>query len=372
MARMQAAGREEGSQRSKDILILVMGLTGSGKSTFINSLGPHYRMVVGHSLTACTQEVMATTLKTPPSALQGSENHHLRGRNLVLVDTPGFDDTHRHDWEILDTIASWLEESCRQQYIVGGIVYLHDISNIPLTTAAKSNFTVLKAFCGDSSSKSVMLGITKGNKLSAKECNKYEKELKTKHWRFFVEHGAQVVRLPDADQGRSALQGINNILSRMPEGGIKLKVLEEMTSGASVSQTTAGKLCRPRKKKGWGSTIKRILTFGSHMAELLIVLECVIISILSVHSFVLSAIVLSWFNRLPTSVREPVQNALGSSYVAFIAVGMLGSILWTAAFTVLFNTRDWIVVATAFLATVSWIVFASAGPWHPGLCAASL
>ena len=107
-----------------------------------------------------------------------------------------------------------------------------------------------------------MLGITKGNKLSAKECNKYEKELKTKHWRFFIEHGAQVLRLPDADQGRSALEGINNILSRMPEGGIKLKILEEMASGASVSQTSAGKLCRPRKKKGWGSTIKRILTFG--------------------------------------------------------------------------------------------------------------
>ena len=39
---------------------------------------------------------------------------------------------------------------------------------------------------------------------------------------------------------------------------------------------------------------------------------------------------------------------------------------------VLFNTRDWIVVATAILAIVSWIVFASAGPWHPGLCAVSL
>jgi predicted GTPase len=36
---------------------------------------------------------------------------HIRGRansRLVVVDTPGFDDTHKSDYEILQLIAEWL------------------------------------------------------------------------------------------------------------------------------------------------------------------------------------------------------------------------------------------------------------------------
>jgi predicted GTPase len=35
----------------------------------------------------------------------------LRGYRLVLLDTPGFDDTHEEDVEILKRIAKWLEVS---------------------------------------------------------------------------------------------------------------------------------------------------------------------------------------------------------------------------------------------------------------------
>jgi hypothetical protein len=35
----------------------------------------------------------------------------LKGYRLVLLDTPGFDDTHKEDVEILERIAKWLEAS---------------------------------------------------------------------------------------------------------------------------------------------------------------------------------------------------------------------------------------------------------------------
>lgn len=34
---------------------------------------------------------------------------HIHGQKLILVDTPGFDDTYRSDLDILRTIARWLE-----------------------------------------------------------------------------------------------------------------------------------------------------------------------------------------------------------------------------------------------------------------------
>lgn len=38
--------------------------------------------------------------------------HHVEfGDRLVLVDTPGFDDTERSDMEILDLIANWLKRT---------------------------------------------------------------------------------------------------------------------------------------------------------------------------------------------------------------------------------------------------------------------
>ena len=58
-------------------------------------------MKVGHDLKSCTadlQPVVITSLQHP----------QLGGQRLVIVDTPGFDDTHVSDSEILSRIASWL------------------------------------------------------------------------------------------------------------------------------------------------------------------------------------------------------------------------------------------------------------------------
>ncbi len=52
---------------------------------------------MGHNLESCTQEVRAICCPHPES-----------GRNVVLVDTPGFDDTVRTDTDILSAIANWL------------------------------------------------------------------------------------------------------------------------------------------------------------------------------------------------------------------------------------------------------------------------
>ena len=54
---------------------------------------------VGHTLTSCTSEVKVTKCEDPTLA------------NIVLVDTPGFDDTRKTDLEILELISKWLNKS---------------------------------------------------------------------------------------------------------------------------------------------------------------------------------------------------------------------------------------------------------------------
>ena len=67
----------------------------------INQLAGEDVVVVGHSLNSCTTENKPVIIQHPTE-----EN-----RRIILVDTPGFDDTYINDVEILKSIADWLARS---------------------------------------------------------------------------------------------------------------------------------------------------------------------------------------------------------------------------------------------------------------------
>jgi putative ribosome biogenesis GTPase RsgA len=50
-------------------------------------------------------------LESCTHAVDVARAFELGGRQVVLIDTPGFDDTNRSDTEILDTIAAFLGTS---------------------------------------------------------------------------------------------------------------------------------------------------------------------------------------------------------------------------------------------------------------------
>jgi len=62
-------------------------------------------MKVGHQLSSCTPEVEPAVID--PSGRFPS----LKNYRIVIVDTPGFDDTFVSDVEILRRITNWLTAS---------------------------------------------------------------------------------------------------------------------------------------------------------------------------------------------------------------------------------------------------------------------
>jgi hypothetical protein len=62
---------------------------------FINAVSKS-NLTVGHTLTSCTSEI------------HFSEPFDMEGREVVLFDTPGFDDTNKTDVDILTEIAVFL------------------------------------------------------------------------------------------------------------------------------------------------------------------------------------------------------------------------------------------------------------------------
>ena len=65
---------------------------------FVNQVSTS-RLKVGDNLESCTSEI------------QVSEEFMLEGRRVMLIDTPGFDDTNKSDTDILKMIGTFLGES---------------------------------------------------------------------------------------------------------------------------------------------------------------------------------------------------------------------------------------------------------------------
>ena len=61
---------------------------------------------IGGSLASCTSTIDTFRL---PSPIEGSPLAFLGDTKVVFVDTPGFDDTNKPDYEIFEMVAQWLK-----------------------------------------------------------------------------------------------------------------------------------------------------------------------------------------------------------------------------------------------------------------------
>lgn len=78
-------------------------------SQFLNSIIGFEQFEVGKKLASCTSILAAYVV--PKAKVPTSLHRSLQARRIVLLDTPGFDDTHMGDEEILSRIAEWLTAS---------------------------------------------------------------------------------------------------------------------------------------------------------------------------------------------------------------------------------------------------------------------
>lgn len=160
-----------------------MGVTGAGKSTFVSHLADTY-VPVGSGLTACTQNVAVYRCKYSGPV------------NVWLVDTPGFDDTHRSDTDVLREIARWLTESFSSKVILNGMIYLHRITDIRMQGSAMKNLHMFKKLCGHDATKNVVLATTMWEMVSPEDGERREQELMrtSEFWGEMILRGAQVKR----------------------------------------------------------------------------------------------------------------------------------------------------------------------------------
>jgi GTPase SAR1 family protein len=172
-----------------DIIIAVMGMTGSGKTTFISRcMGED--VGIGHGLRSYTQDVSIHSFRC-------------HGETIRLIDTPGFDDTTKSDVQILNNIAFWLSHAYRAEpkLLLSGIKYLHPISESKMAGTAVQNLRMMKLLCGEENLGAVWLTTTMWGHSSQERELARELELTStvEFWGGLIHLGSKVSRHHDSE-----------------------------------------------------------------------------------------------------------------------------------------------------------------------------
>ncbi|KAI0968510.1 P-loop containing nucleoside triphosphate hydrolase protein [Xylaria arbuscula] len=220
------------------VFLLVMGMTGSGKSSFIADCTGREDIIIGHDLESCTNSI----------AIFCEELH---GRDVYMIDTPGFDDTNREDVEILTAVAHYLSVSYANNVSVNGILYLHRISDLRIGSSTRRNLEMMRALCGEDAFENVTVVTTmwasNESKIEiSKQCSR-EQELQDLYLNDMLKKGSRIVRHDRCQTLPERRSSARDILTRMVElwkdSQVTLEIQHEMVNlNMTLKETSAGKV----------------------------------------------------------------------------------------------------------------------------------
>ncbi|OAP61421.1 hypothetical protein AYL99_03624 [Fonsecaea erecta] len=162
------------SQGLPSVHILVMGLTGSGKSTFIQKATRDPSIKIGDDLQSVITEVQHY-----PMVHNGYE--------VFLIDTPGFDDGVLGDDDVLKKIAEFVNTVCSVEWTFGGIIYIHDITRVRMGNVGTLNVRVLEKFAGRENYKNISLVTNKWGELTRPEVGLQREKQLQEHPSYWAE-----------------------------------------------------------------------------------------------------------------------------------------------------------------------------------------
>lgn len=209
-------------------VIVLMGMTGTGKSSFIKLLTGDKSVKVGETLEPKTSEIKSFPF---------SHNNQC----VSLVDTPGFDDSRPNmsDSNFLEDIAHFLERRHHTK-AVHGFIYFHRIRDVRVGGTATRNIRMFASLCGPEAMKNVAIVTTRWDELQGDEqlqaARKTETELLGRHFKDFTDGQAQVHRHYNTLESAQAV--MSSLLYCPPIS--KIRVVTEMLSGKTLPQTGAG------------------------------------------------------------------------------------------------------------------------------------
>ncbi|KAL4744736.1 P-loop containing nucleoside triphosphate hydrolase protein [Aspergillus terricola var. indicus] len=220
------AGRDP---RPNDKFIAIMGVTGSGKSSFIELL-TGAGVKIGMGLEACTSRIGVYPIDFGPE------------QTVYLIDTPGFNDTFKSDGQILVEITTWLSNSYNNRVHLNGVIYLHDVTQQKMYGSSLRTLKTFKELSGPDAMKKVILTTTHWDIIhpeSLAQTQARERQLieTDEFWGSMVAKGSRVER---HDNTKASAERLIRLI--VPQSAVTLAVQSQMVDQhLKLSETTAGK-----------------------------------------------------------------------------------------------------------------------------------
>jgi hypothetical protein len=190
----------------------------------------------------------------------------INGRPVILLDTPGFDDTNRPDADILTEISLFFAglyvglQHCslpitltgtplacvlrykRKQELLG-IIYLHPINAPRMGGTAVRNLQMFHQLVGDATMRNTVIFITKWELVDLEVGKARVQELRTDPLFFkpYLDLQASMVNYAGQNTRGSAKEVITRMVKRNPPVTLQIQV-ELVDKGLAVSETSAGKI----------------------------------------------------------------------------------------------------------------------------------
>lgn len=186
---------------NEDIIIVVIGPTGAGKSSFINIATGGSEALINSGLASCTEEITNVKCTYPGD---------VRGRSVVFVDTPAFNHDTKPVDEIGRDIMKWMTKTYDRKNKVAGILYLHRITDVRLTESPLAHLLMFQqSWGGNVLPQRVVLATTMWSQVNpATGCHR-EEEIR-EFWGTMVALGSGITRFEDTTE--SAWRVVNLLL----------------------------------------------------------------------------------------------------------------------------------------------------------------
>ncbi|EAU89090.2 hypothetical protein CC1G_08498 [Coprinopsis cinerea okayama7 len=262
-----------------DIIVPIMGASGAGKSSFINHIlgdTSNQRVKVGADVVSCTQLVQPVCIDirdTFPYLMRPGDS----GR-LVLVDTPGFDDTYKGDMDILSRITKWLARSYSKSMTVRGVIFMHDITEVRLRGTMQRCLKTFEKLCGQDAYQKVIIVTSKWDSVTPCESEahlspaavgeKRVQDLKEKAWNELTSGGAIVYNFTPADREK-ALEVVKLVLMNRAKDSALAAQREVVDRQREVYQIGAAKTLVKQIQEGFGVNVAKKPPFGTRFKQML-------------------------------------------------------------------------------------------------------
>ncbi|KAF9042282.1 hypothetical protein BJ165DRAFT_262484 [Panaeolus papilionaceus] len=212
---------------SKDLLILIMGPTGAGKSAFIEALsGSNSLGISRDQLDSYTQDIATYELNITwedPGTDASSTEPDNRSERVYILDSPGFSDSELSELEIITMVNKWMKAH-RCEYI-DCILYLCPITDTRLPGSKRRTMKMVKRLSGFGEGLeepgTMMVVTTMWNRIWNERTKMAAEErfaqLRDDIWKDLVDAGGVITRFLNTHE--SALEVINTLCVKVIEEG---------------------------------------------------------------------------------------------------------------------------------------------------------